>query len=668
MKKYNQYMAISSRNIALSGLVFVSLFFASTALAQAFPTVDLTVDHTQITRGQSAMLGWYSTNASTCVASNGWSGSRDIPYGIYIINPTVSTTYTITCSNSSGQSATDSVTVTVIEGSNNGQPNNSTSLPYVSLTVSPASLYYAGTSEISWTSSNASYCTASGGWTGNKSLTGSQTVSVYTSSSFTLTCFNSYGQKSDTKSISVYQSSSGNSPLVTLIANPAVINQGSSTIISWNSLNTHSCFASNGWTGSKSLSGSQTVFPRTNTTYTITCTTSNSETTTNSVLVTVNQSNGAVPIVVLNANPTSVTQGQNSQLNWSVTNASTCYASGAWSGTKSTFGTQTVYPSATDSYTLTCINGSNSVSDSETITVIPYSGTINTNPTLTFHASSPIVTSGSPTVLVWNSNNTSSCIAGGGWSGAKLSNGSELVSPERQTNYSLTCYGPNGSVFAEALVSVASSVTEKPAFSVSCNVSDSSVKVGEEVTFSSKASGGRAPYTYVWSGAFSKMGTSNTLPFSKIGTKVATITVSDALGKTTRATCSTNVIQNTVPPPSPLPSGSGEVLTAIGACELKTALVCDDGRIYDVNEGDKFGTSTDNIPVTSTSTSTIGSNDANNKGGRSGLASLFLNDNGRLSGVGLLLVLYVLLLITAFFAVVIYRLLKRNPASREINY
>jgi chitinase len=42
-------------------------------------------------------------------------------------------------------------------------------------------------------------------------------------------------------------------------------------MLSWSSNNTISCFASGGWSGNKSLSGSETVSPPATTTYWLTC-------------------------------------------------------------------------------------------------------------------------------------------------------------------------------------------------------------------------------------------------------------------------------------------------------------------------------------------------------------------------------------------------------------
>lgn len=61
-------------------------------------------------------------------------------------------------------------------------------------------------------------------------------------------------------------------PVVTLGASPASITSGQSSTLSWSSQNATSCTASNGWSGTKALSGSQVVSPTQNTTYTLSCT------------------------------------------------------------------------------------------------------------------------------------------------------------------------------------------------------------------------------------------------------------------------------------------------------------------------------------------------------------------------------------------------------------
>ena len=87
------------------------------------------------------------------------------------------------------------------------------------------------------------------------------------------------------------------------------------------------------------------------------------------------------PTVALSVQPTTITAGQSATLTWSTTNASTCNASGAWSGTQAISGTQAVTPTGAGSstFTLTCSgagsgSAAGSTSISATLTVNAASG------------------------------------------------------------------------------------------------------------------------------------------------------------------------------------------------------------------------------------------------------------------------------------------------------
>ncbi|MCI0561893.1 MAG: Ig-like domain-containing protein, partial [Nitrososphaera sp.] len=75
------------------------------------------------------------------------------------------------------------------------------------------------------------------------------------------------------------------------------------------------------------------------------------------------------PTVNFSASPAAITFGQSSTLTWSSTDASSCTASGGWTGTKSISGNQVVTPLATNNYTLTCTGAGGSTIRSVTITV-----------------------------------------------------------------------------------------------------------------------------------------------------------------------------------------------------------------------------------------------------------------------------------------------------------
>jgi hypothetical protein len=64
--------------------------------------------------GQSTTLTWSSTNATSCVTSEGWDGSKALS-GSQDVSPTVSTTYTLTWQGEGGEEK-KRITVQVLPG------------------------------------------------------------------------------------------------------------------------------------------------------------------------------------------------------------------------------------------------------------------------------------------------------------------------------------------------------------------------------------------------------------------------------------------------------------------------------------------------------------------------------------------------------------------------
>jgi len=81
---------------------------------------------------------------------------------------------------------------------------------------------------------------------------------------------------------------------------------------------------------------------------------------------------GSAPSVSIQASPTTVVYDATSTLTWTTTNATSCTASGGWSGTKQTSGTEDVGPlTATTSFTLNCTGPGGSGGNGTTVTVTP---------------------------------------------------------------------------------------------------------------------------------------------------------------------------------------------------------------------------------------------------------------------------------------------------------
>lgn len=266
----------------------------------------------------------------------------------------------------------------------------SVSLPSISIIASPTTLLQGNSAVIYWTTVGAASCAASGAWSGSKSTSGSEVVSPSMASTYILTCRNAAGEQSASVTLQVTQNQQSAAftqfggtqtfgsfwsfPSVTLNAAPSSIVQGNSATLIWNSQGATSCQAFGGWSGSKALSGSETVSPNQSTSYAVTCSSGvGSATDTKTVFV---QQTGLVggvlntaPAVQLSATPGVIGRGSNSLLSWSSGNATACLASGGWSGNKLPSGAEYVSPSNTTTYTITCTGPGGALSDSRTIVV-----------------------------------------------------------------------------------------------------------------------------------------------------------------------------------------------------------------------------------------------------------------------------------------------------------
>src|SRR3989344_4022084 len=428
------------------------------------PTVDLKANSSDgpvsITSGTQATLSWTSSNATSCSATGGpWSGAKSLNSSEVTPSLTQSSTYTITCTNSVGATASDSVTVNISQVSN----------PTVDLKANgsdnPSAIPYNSTANLSWASSNASTCYASSGpWNGTKALNSSETsVSLTQTTVFGITCVGTNGQSvSDTVSVPV--SVQIQNPTVDLKANSSdghvSITSGTQATLSWTSSNATSCSATGGpWSGAKSLNSSEVTPSLTqSSTYTITCTNSVGATASDSVTVNISQVSN--PTVDLKANgsdnPSAIPYNSTANLSWASSNASTCYASsGPWNGTKALNSSETsVSLTQTTVFGITCV-GTNGQSVSDTVSV-PVSVQIQ-NPTVDLKANSSdghvSITSGTQATLSWTSSNATSCSATGGpWSGAKSLNSSEVTpSLTQSSTYTITCTNSVGATASDSV-------------------------------------------------------------------------------------------------------------------------------------------------------------------------------------------------------------------------
>jgi len=141
-------------------------------------------------------------------------------------------------------------------------------------------------------------------------------------------------------------------------AQPATVDAGGASLLTWSTGNATACTATGGWSGAQSPHGSASVRPQVTTTYGLTCRNAQGDAASASATVTVR--NGPPPpppaIASFGATPPRVNPGGSARLAWQATGATACTASGGWSGPRTPTGEELVRPAATTAYTLTCSN------------------------------------------------------------------------------------------------------------------------------------------------------------------------------------------------------------------------------------------------------------------------------------------------------------------------
>jgi hypothetical protein len=307
--------------------------------------------------------------------------------------------------------------------------------PTASLTASPTTIASGGTSTLTWSSTNATSCTATGGtFAGAKATSGSQSTGALTAdATYSLTCTGTGG--TSTAASATVAIATGSVPTATLTASPNPIASGGASTLTWSSTNATSCTATGGtFAGAKGPSGSQSTGALTaNTTYTLKCTGTGGTSTQATVTVTIL----GLPTASLTANPTAVVSTAASTLSWSSTNATSCTGTGGtFAGAKVVSGSQTTGPlTSGTSYSLTC-TGTGGTSAPATATVTIATGTVTVSPK-------------AAGITLWQTQQFTATLPGGGtptWSVDTVLGGNATVGTIVSTGASTATYTPGTAV------------------------------------------------------------------------------------------------------------------------------------------------------------------------------------------------------------------------------
>ena len=174
-------MKVKNISLTIISIVFIAACGGGGGGSSSEPTIPTTPTNPSITsfnsssssilEGESISLNWSSANANSCSASGDWSGTKSANGNETLQLDSVKTyTFTLTCKGASGTTnAVSSVSVEVNAIQNPTIDSFSSSAQSVSVNESIT---------LSWSTSNATECTADVDWNGSKELNGTETLEL----------------------------------------------------------------------------------------------------------------------------------------------------------------------------------------------------------------------------------------------------------------------------------------------------------------------------------------------------------------------------------------------------------------------------------------------------------------------------------------------------------
>jgi probable HAF family extracellular repeat protein len=290
-----------------------------------------------------------------------------------------------------------------------------------------------------WSSTDATACAASGAWSGTLSTSGTQSVTATQDSTFVITCTGRGGTGTASASVRVWSGL----PSASISVDRSWVLPNETVLLTWASRNAVRCVGMGGLSGELPLSGSRASTPLTETTtFEVACVNPNGA---DSARVVANVGVAPTPTATLTSSSYDVPDALNNSvtLEWSSTNATSCMAGGAWSGTLPTSGSWIIAVKQTSTYSISCGNGGGVATAS--VTVRSWA-----RPEVSLAADPTQVLPDSSVLLSWSSQNATTCTGGAGWletapgwSGPQPPSGSIQTVPLTETsNFGIGCTNP----------------------------------------------------------------------------------------------------------------------------------------------------------------------------------------------------------------------------------
>ena len=379
------------------------------------PTITFSSSPASIRSGSSSTLSWSTSNAKSCVASDGWTGTKSISGGTQLVSPVANTTYTLTCSGAEGVSVSKTVTVNVenvavsVKYFKYVMKSNNNESFFVKMTdpatiqqamndfngqrnLIPAGIVVAGNGGFnapwSWNIDPSSVklsqvwmevCDARPtevesnltSWLGQTYCPWDAVVSaVYDVPPTQTNAFVIGDTVKTTAKLNVRSVANGTILGQQQLGSTGVVLSGPIVSGDGKWWNIDYTTAPDGWSFEGYLTKAVPVPPPTN-----------------------------LPTITFSASPTSISAGSSSTLTWTTTNATSCTASNGWTGAKATSGTQSVSPITSTTYTITCGGIGGSITQSVVVNVgviVPPGNGVSLTPAALLPAYGPLLKSTSP--------------------------------------------------------------------------------------------------------------------------------------------------------------------------------------------------------------------------------------------------------------------------------
>ncbi|WNC70906.1 hypothetical protein RGQ13_12265 [Thalassotalea psychrophila] len=270
---------------------------------------------------------------------------------------------------------------------------------------------------------------------------------AYLSILFLTACGGGSGSDSTDKTV---QPPTVSKPSITLSSSTNDVYKSTEFTLTWSSIDATSCTASGDWSGIKSTSGAETLSEAMTgeKNYILDCSGSGGSTSKSVDVIVISP----LPTVTVESSVYSALTGDTYTLTWSSTDATSCTASGDWSGIKAASGTEsfTDAMAGEKKYTLECSGSGGNASESVEVvlTIPPLSVTV--------ESSTESAPAGVTYFLIWSSTEVISCTASGDWSGTKATSGTASISEPTlgERTYNLTCQGERGEATGSVDVNV----------------------------------------------------------------------------------------------------------------------------------------------------------------------------------------------------------------------